>query len=75
MFKNLKITTKIVLIIFLLTVVSVIIDTLIKFKVTERYLKSARIASLENIADLKASKIESFFFERRGDIRSAQDLF
>lgn len=75
MFKNLKITTKIVLIIFLLTVVSIFAENYIGFKIANRYLKYTRITSLENIADLKVSKVETFFLERMGDIRTAQGYF
>ena len=34
-----------------------------------------RLAALESIADIKLDKIESFFFERRGDVRTVQDYY
>jgi len=37
-------------------------------------LQAVRIAQLNNIADLKKDKIETFFNERRADIRSVQNF-
>lgn len=37
-------------------------------------LKSLRIAQLNNIADLKKDKIETYFREREGDVKSAQNI-
>ncbi len=37
-------------------------------------LRSVRIAQLNNIADLKKDKIETYFHEREGDIKSAQNI-
>ncbi len=75
MFKNLNITTKVVIAIFLVVVVSTFVNTYIIVKVAERYLEVTRITSLENIADFKVDKIETFFHERRGDIAVAQGYF
>ncbi len=37
-------------------------------------MKAVRLAQLDNVADLKKNKIETFFEERTGDIKSARSL-
>ncbi len=47
----------------------------IPFSSARKALEQAQISSLESIADLKVNKIEAFFHERAGDIKTAQDDF
>ncbi len=75
MFRNLKIRTKLTLIFVLLITASIIIISYIGFHIAEESLKSTYIAELKSIADLKVDKIETFFLERKGDIKTAQDYY
>ena len=75
MFKNLKIRTKLTLTFVLLIVISVLVIGYIGFHVAEKSLKSARIAELKCIAYLKVDKIETFYFERKADIKMAQGYY
>ncbi len=75
MFRNLKIRTKFTLTFTLLITVSIIIVSYIGFHIAEESLKSTYIVELESIADLKVDKIETFFYERKADIRTAQDYY
>ncbi len=75
MFKNLKIRTKLVAIFVFLVVISLLIVCYIGFNTAEKILKNSRIVTLEEIAHLKRNKIESFFFERKCDIKVVQDYY
>ena len=75
MFRNLKIQTKLTLIFSLLITASVLIISYIGFHIAKKTLRNVRIEELESIAHLKVEKIEKFFFERKGDIKTAQKYF
>ncbi len=75
MFRNLKIRTKLTLTVVLLIVVSILVISYVGFHIAKKSLRSARLAELKSIADLKVDKIETFFLERKGDIKTAQDYY
>jgi len=75
MFKNFKIRTKLVSIFVSLVVISLLIVSYIGFNTAGKVLKNSRIDALEEIAHLKRNKIESFFFERKCDIKVVQDYY
>ncbi len=70
-----SIRIKLALIFLAIAIIPILIIGFISFSVARNALIDARLAALENIADIKVDKIESFFFERRGDIRTAQDYY
>ncbi|MGR3219904.1 MAG: hypothetical protein ACUZ8H_08835, partial [Candidatus Anammoxibacter sp.] len=75
MLKNLKIRTKLLVIGALLTAISVLTISYVCIHTAKKSTISNQITMLEHIADLKVDKIESFFNERRGDIKVAQSYF
>jgi hypothetical protein len=70
MFRNLKIRTKLTLISVLLITTSILFIGYIGFHIAEKSLRIARLSELKNIADLKVKKIETFFLERKGNIKT-----
>lgn len=68
------IKTKLVAIFLAFTLVPMsILGTLVFYK-AGKVLQAVRLAQLDNIADLKKDKIETFFKERKGDMNSAQSF-
>ena len=70
-----KIHTKISSIFILLITSFILIISYTWYRVSKESLDSACLTKLENIADLKVEKIENFFKERKGDIKTAQDYY
>jgi signal transduction histidine kinase len=69
-----SIKTKLVVIFLAFTFVPMsILGTLVFYK-ADNALEAVRLSQLENIADLKKDKIETFFTERKGDMKSAQSF-
>jgi PAS domain S-box-containing protein len=66
--------SKLILLFFSFTLVPLVLFGAIVFIQAKNILKTVRMAQLDTIADLKKDKIETFFHEREGDIRSAQDF-
>jgi len=56
------------------TIVPMVLLGVLVFGNAKDQLQTVRLAQLENIADLKKDKIETFFRERKGDINSAQSF-
>jgi len=54
------------------TLLPVLFIGMVSYNKSRNALKQDRISELKTIADLKVSKIESFFNERKNDIRAAQ---
>ena len=75
MFRNLKIRTKLTLIFVLLITTSILFVGYIGFNIAGKSLRIARLSELKNIADLKVKKIETFFLEREGNIKTVQDYY
>ncbi len=70
-----SIKTKLVLILIAFTSVPIFIFGLMIFSNARSSLMTVRIAQLNNIADLKKDKIETFLHERESDIRAAQNFY
>lgn len=75
MFKNVKIRTKLFVIVALLSVIAVLTISYAGVHAVKKLMIKNKITMLEHIADIKVDKIESFFSERNSDIRVAQDYF
>lgn len=70
MFMSIK--TKLIIVFLAFTIIPMaFLGTLVFYK-AQNTLQALRISQLENIADLKKDKIETFFRERAGDITAAQ---
>ena len=72
---GMRLGTRLVLLFLVGVIVSIAIVGFLSFIRARYALQTARITALESIADVKVDKIETFFSERRGDIRVAQDFF
>jgi len=66
--------SKLILLFLAFTLVPLVLFGTIVFSQARNILQTVRTAQLDTIADLKKDKIETFFHEREGDIRSAQDF-
>jgi signal transduction histidine kinase len=66
--------TKLIILLIAFTLIPVVLSGAVVFYRARNILETVRIAQLNSIADLKKDKIETFFFERQGDIRSAQNF-
>ncbi len=75
MFRNLKIRTRLTLIFVLLITTSILFVGYIGFHIADKSLRIARLSELKNISDLKVKKIETFFLERKGNIKTVQDYY
>ncbi|MGR3317673.1 MAG: cache domain-containing protein [Candidatus Anammoxibacter sp.] len=75
MLKNLKITTKLLVIVALLTTIAVLTIGYVGIHMAKKSTINTQITMLGHIANLKADKIESFFNERRADIKITQGYF
>ncbi|MGR3318288.1 MAG: methyl-accepting chemotaxis protein, partial [Candidatus Anammoxibacter sp.] len=64
---------KLIVMFLLVSFIPIVIVGYLSFNKARTAISNARIAGLESIADLKVDKLESFFFERRGDMTVAQD--
>ena len=69
-----SIRTKLIIVLAAFIVVPVFFFGMMVFSHARNSLMSVRIAQLNNIADLKKEKIETFFNERKADIRSIQQF-
>lgn len=69
-----SIKTKLVAIFLAFTIIPMAVLGALVFYKTRIVLQSVRLSQLENIADLKKDKIETFFKERKGDMNSAQSF-
>jgi signal transduction histidine kinase len=70
-----SIRTRLILILFAFTSIPVFIFGLVILSNARNSLMTVRIAQLNNIADLKKDKIETFFNERESDIKAAQYFY
>ena len=75
MINNLKITTKIISITFLLITISITSVSYIGFHVTKKSIESSKIPALESIADFKVDMIERLFKGHVADIKTAQNYY
>ncbi|HDY66633.1 MAG TPA: sensor histidine kinase [Candidatus Scalindua sp.] len=75
MFRNLKIRTKLTLTFVSLIVFSILAISYVGFHIAKKSLKSTRIAELKSISNLKVNRIETFFLERKGNIKTAQGYY
>jgi signal transduction histidine kinase len=66
--------TKLIIVLISFTLVPLVLFGAILFFQAGNSLESVRLAQLNNIADLKKDRIEAFFAERTGNIRSAQNF-
>ena len=66
--------TKLIILLIAFTLVPLVLFGTVVFSQARNILKTVRMAQLDTIADLKKDKIETFFQEREGDVRSAQDF-
>ncbi len=63
---------KLIILFIAFTLIPLVLFGAIVFSQARNILKAVRIAQLNNVADLKKDKIETFFKERKADISSAQ---
>lgn len=70
-----SIRTKLIVVFLFFTVVPMTFLGAFVFYSTRSVLKSVRLSQLENIADLKQDKIETFFQERNADLIAAQNFY
>ncbi len=66
--------SKLILLFFAFTLLPLVLFGAVVFSQARNILQTVRMAQLDTIADLKKDKIETFFREREGDLRSAQDF-
>ena len=67
--------TKLIILFTAFALVSLTVFGAVVFSRASESLRSVRIAQLNNIADLKKDKIETFYREREGDVRAAQNYY
>ena len=67
-----SIKTKLTLFFVAITFISLVLFGAIIFSQARRTLEAVRLAQLNNLADLKKDKIETFFQERKANLKSAQ---
>ena len=70
-----SIRTKHILILVSFAVIPILFFSVFVFSNARNSLMAVRIAQLNNIADLKKDKIETFFHERESGIRAAQNFY
>jgi signal transduction histidine kinase len=70
-----SIKNKLFLLLVFFAVIPVLMLGVLVFANAKRLITTVRTAQLNSIADLKKDKIETFFNERRQDIRSAQSFY
>jgi len=70
-----SIRTKHILILVTFAVIPILIFSILVFSNARKSLMAVRIAQLNNIADLKKDKIETFFHESERDIMAAQNFY
>jgi PAS domain S-box-containing protein len=66
--------TKLTILFVAFTLISLVLFGVVVFSQAGRTLEAVRLSQLNNIADLKEDKIETFFHEREADVKSAQDF-
>jgi signal transduction histidine kinase len=69
-----SIKSKLITAFTVLTIVPTVFLGALIFHEARSVLKAVRISQLENIADLKKNKIETFFLERQTDVAAAQNI-
>jgi signal transduction histidine kinase len=69
-----SIRTKLVILLLAFTGIPLLVFGTFLFTKARAELEAVRIAQLNNIADLKKDKIETFFIERKGDLSTAQRI-
>lgn len=69
-----SIKTKLIAAFLAFTIVPMVLLGILIFRNAKNQLQAVRLTQLENIADLKKDKIETFFNERKGDIKSARSF-
>lgn len=74
-FRDLKLHTKLTSVFILLITASIFSTSLVTFRSARRSLTTARIASLEAIADLKVGELERLFKQIEDEIKAAQHFF
>ncbi len=67
--------TKLILLLTAFTIIPLLFFGMMVFSSARNTLKAVRTAQLNSIADLKQDRIETFFNERRADIRSVQHFY
>jgi len=72
--KTMSIKTKLMVLFITATVISLVLFGALVISRSGDILKSVRMAQLNSIADLKKDKIETFFAERLGDLRSIEGI-
>ena len=65
---------KLIVLFISFTLVPLVLFGAVVFSQARNILKTVRMAQLNNIADLKKDKIETFFHERIADIMSVRDM-
>lgn len=70
-----SIRLKLILTFLAITIIPILSIGFISLSIARNALMKTHIAALEGIADIKVDKIESFLFERKGDIRTVQDYY
>jgi PAS domain S-box-containing protein len=66
--------TKLTLLFVAVTLISLTLFGAVVFSQAQKTLETVRFAQLNNIADLKKDKIETFFNERKADLKSTQSF-
>jgi signal transduction histidine kinase len=69
-----SIRTKLIILLLAFTGIPLLLFGTFMFTKSRSELETVRIAQLNNIADLKKDKIETFFIERKGDLSTAQRI-
>src|SRR5512143_2853792 len=64
---------KLIILLIAFTLIPLATFGVVMFSQARTVLQAVRLAQLNNIADLKTDKIETFFSERTADIRSTQN--
>ena len=64
--------TKLTILFVAFTLISLVLFGVVVFSQARKTLETVRLAQLNNLADLKKDKIETFFNERKADLKSAQ---
>jgi len=70
-----SIKTKLVIAFLVITIIPILAIGFIGSSVARKTLMETNLAALENIADTKVERIESFFLERKKDITIVQDYY
>ena len=66
---------RLIILFLLVSFIPIVIVGYLSFYKGKTAIVNARIAGVESVADLKVDKLESFFFERKGNIKVTQGYF